>query len=100
MAIQIGRHLFHGPYRNTAEIENRPGVYLVLCEQALENSYINSGHSNSLRAAVETNHSAGGWFENCFGLIVIAVMYTDDIPHEGRMLIEREIRSLYGANPL
>ncbi len=97
MAIQLGRHTFQGPYRDTANVANRPGVYLILCEQALETAYVDSGHGESLRRAIESDGNIDRWFEKCFGLISIAVLYTDCLPAEGRMLIEREVRALHGV---
>lgn len=37
MSITIGEHQFEGPYDNTGALQDRSGVYVILCRRDNEN---------------------------------------------------------------
>lgn len=96
MAITIGRYEFEGPYISTGSLEDRAGVYVILCKgEGDKYSVVDVGESSEVKTRIENHDRTDCWKENCTGTLAYAVLYTPDIPEEGRRLIEQEIRTQY-----
>lgn len=96
MSIPIGKYEFEGPYRDTASLEDRSGVYAIL-DQRENNRYglLDVGESSNVKTRVETHDRKGCWERNKKGTIHYAVHYTPGLRQDGRMAIEQEIRDQY-----
>jgi len=92
MAIRIGRFSFEGPYTSTAYLEDRSGVYVILCRPGNDYTPVDAGESATVRTRVETHERQHCWRRNCAGTLTVAVLYTPNFQQPGRMAIEQEIR--------
>ena len=88
MSILINGYSFDGPYSSTYSLEDRSGVYVILCNSRL----IDVGESAGVRNRIENHDRKDCWERNCSGNISFAVHYTPNLQQSGRMEIEQEIR--------
>ena len=95
MSIQINGYSFEGPYSSTYSLEDRSGVYVILCNSRL----IDVGESASVKSRIESHDRRDCWGKNCSGSIRFAVHYTPNLQQLGRMEIEQEIRRSHRGIP-
>ncbi|SFR14207.1 hypothetical protein [Desulfoscipio geothermicus] len=97
MSIKVGGYTFEGPYSSTNSLEDRSGVYAILCTTGDANTYslIDVGESSEVKTRVENHDRAGCWSENCLNTLRCAVYYTPHKQQAGRKEIEQEIRDKY-----
>jgi len=55
VSITIDRHTFDGPYAGTYRLEDRSGVYAILCYREQKYFVVDVGESATLKTRVE-NH--------------------------------------------
>ncbi len=97
MSIQIGRYTFEGPYTSTNSLEDRSGVYAILCKKDGNNyNVVDVGESATVKSRVENHDRNDCWKRNCNNTLTVAVYYTPGMQQTGRLAIEREIRNQYG----
>lgn len=94
MIIMIGSYEFKGPYTSTDELEDRSGIYAVLCHFDSEYTVIDIGESAKVKTRVETHDRKECWDKNCFGELVVAVLYTPNKGKLSRTIIEQSLRLL------
>lgn len=92
MSIDIGRYTFDGPYTNTNSLEDRSGVYAILCSSDQNYSLIDVGESATVKTRVESHDRKDCWTRYCYKTLSVAVYYTPHLQQTGRMEIEQEIR--------
>jgi len=90
--IKIGDYAFDGPYTSTDQIEDRSGVYAVLCKKGDKYVLIDVGESAKVKSRIDTHDRKDCWKKNCQGTLTYAVYYTPNLQQEGRMEIEQKIR--------
>lgn len=95
MAIAIAGYSFQGPFTHTSELQNRSGVYAIICQRGGNNYVIDVGESARVRERVETHDRQNCWNHNCAGALGCAVYYTFDLQQAGRRQIEQAIRNQY-----
>ena len=95
MSIAIGNYTFDGPYTSTDKLEDRSGIYAIICKKGSKNYLIDVGESTTVKSRVETHDRTDCWEKNCQGTLVVAVYYTPNLQQHGRMAIEQEIRNQY-----
>ena len=82
---------FEGPYDNTDQLENKSGVYFILCLISGKYYPIDVGESAMVKERVENHDRKDCWTRNCNGELVVAVYYSS----YGRMEVEEDIRCNY-----
>jgi len=92
MTIEIKGYEFRGPFKTPDDIENKSGVYAVLCGEHLQ-QIIDIGESATVKTRLETHDRRDCWKKNCKYTIVYAVLYTPDKQPAGRKEIEQDIRN-------
>jgi len=93
MSIKIGNYTFNGPYTSTASLEDRSGVYAILCQKEGNNYHVvDVGESATVKSRVETHDRQDCWKRNCNSTLAVAVYYTPNLQQAGRMAIEQELR--------
>jgi hypothetical protein len=92
MSIKIGKYTFEGPYTSTNSLEDRSGVYVILCHSGAEHYPIDVGESATVKSRVNDHERKPCWNRNCNSSLVVAVLYTPHLQQAGRKQIEREIR--------
>jgi excinuclease UvrABC nuclease subunit len=95
MAIEIGEYTFEGPFTSEKQLENRSGVYAILCLRDSKYSVIDVGESAAVRSRVESHDRKDCWRRHCAGTLMFAVYYTPNLQQTGRMDIEQKIRRRY-----
>ena len=91
MSIKIAEYIFDGPFYNRSSLENKSGVYAILCGDT--NKLIDVGESAEVRNRVENHDRKDCWGKNCNNTIKYAVRYTPNLQQSGRKEIEQDIRS-------
>jgi len=95
MSIQIGGYTFEGPYTSTAKLEDRSGVYAILCQKEGKNYVVDVGESATVKSRVDGHDRKDCWKRNCNSSLAVAVYYTLNLQQAGRMEIEQELRKQY-----
>jgi len=95
VSINIGGYLFDGPYFYTSSLDDRSGVYAIICERITSSYILDIGESSEVRTRVENHDRKDCWERNCTGTIKYAVYYTPHLQKSGRREIEEELRRKY-----
>ena len=95
MGITIDKYSFDGPYSSADLLEDRSGVYAIMCEREEKYYLIDVGESHGVKSRVENHERKDCWERECTGTLVYAVYYTPNLQQPGRMEIEQEIRDRY-----
>lgn len=96
MSIQICGYTFEGPYMSTADLQNQPGVYVILDKHTDDGWYvIDVGESNEIKNRVESHDRANCWQRNRKGVLGVAVKYTLGWTSQQRRNLESQIREAY-----
>ncbi len=98
MAITVGNYSFDGPYTTTDKLEDRSGVYAILCKVEDKYYLIDVGESSEVKTRIENHERRDCWTKNCRGTLTYSVYYTPNLQQPGRKLVEQELRKLY--NPV
>jgi len=95
MPITIGKYSFEGPYQSTYGIEDRSGVYAILCSNGNGNySLLDVGESATVKTRLDSHDRRDCWTKKC-AAPNFAVYYTPNLQSAGRVTIEQEIRNKY-----
>jgi hypothetical protein len=89
------RYIFDGPYESTDSLEDRAGVYAILCLRRDEFSLLDIGESHQVRTRVENHDRKECWDSNCLGILKYAVYYVEYGKKPSRMEVERDIAANY-----
>ena len=90
---------FKGPFISTDSLEDRPGVYAILCDQSGRFDLIDLGESAQVRTRIENHDRKSCWNRNCTGTINYAVYYIEQGNELSRIHIEQDIRNNYYLLP-
>jgi hypothetical protein len=90
----LGRTLA-GPYDSVDFLEDRSGIYVVVC--LVDGDYwgIDCGEGHAVRSRVATHERRACWARHAIGPLMVAVFYTPGIHKSGRLQIEQDIRRSY-----
>ena len=95
MSIEIGKYKFDGPYTDTNKLEDKSGIYVILCKRDGKNFVVDIGESAEVQTRVANHDRKDCWSRNCTGTLTVSVLYTPNKQQQGRMLIEQELRKQY-----
>ena len=95
MAIDIIGHEFEGPYTSTDKLQDRSGVYVVLCKRGDKWTIIDVGESAEVKTRIENHDRSDCWVKNCSSNLAVAVLYTPNKKQSGRKEIEGKIRERF-----
>jgi len=95
VSITIGQYTFEGPYDNTGPLDDRSGVYAILCLRDSKYYVVDVGESAQVKTRVDNHDRKGSWQRKCSGTLMVAVYYTPHLQSSGRMSVEQEIRAQY-----
>jgi hypothetical protein len=95
MSIAVGQYSFEGPYTNTDSLEDRSGIYAILCYRDLRYYLVDVGETATVKSRVNNHDRSGCWTRNCGGTLTVSVLYTPGLQQAGRCEIERNIRSQF-----
>jgi len=92
MAFEWQGVRFVGTYRQLADLQARPGVYMILCDRGDGWSVLDVGEASDVRARVLGHDRKGCWQGHCGGELLYAAHYTH-WGEAGRREIETRLRS-------
>lgn len=95
MNIKIGEYTFEGPYTSTDELEDRAGVYVILCYRNKTYYPIDVGETATVKSRVKKHDRKDCWNRECTGNLTISVYYTPRMRQLRRIIIEQIIRKKY-----
>jgi len=95
MDIEIGDYTFNGPYRSTDSIEDKSGVYAVICIVGNKGYLLDVGESAQVKTRLDTHDRRDCWEKNCPGALTYSVKYTPNLKQEARQEIEQKIRDQF-----
>lgn len=95
MSITIGKYNFEGPYKNTESLQDKSGVYAILCHSGPKYNLVDVGESATVKSRVDSHDRKDCWKRNCSSTLEVAVLYTPNAQQAGRMVIEQELRDQY-----
>ena len=61
MSVTIGKYTFDGPFRSTDELEDRPGIYAILCQGRGKSLLIDVGESAKVKMTVGNHGREDCW---------------------------------------
>ena len=92
MTVAVGKYEFEGPYASADHLEDRAGVYLIVDSVGSNYVGIDCGESATVRSRVENHDRRPCWEYQRSGTLMVAVLYTPDLPSAGRAKIEHAVR--------
>lgn len=95
MSLTVGKYELAGPFSSTDKLEDRSGVYVIVCAGNGQYQPIDCGESATVKSRVENHDRAECWKRHCSATLMVAVLYTPNLQSAGRVLIEQEIRGQY-----
>ncbi len=98
MSIRIGKYDFEGLYTLIDHINNKAGVYVIVCKALPFYSVIDCDESTAIKRTIENHVQKDCWIQKCSGTLVFAVLYTPDLQEKDRAPIEQEIRRTYNVS--
>ena len=93
--IEIGDYTFIGPYMSTDLIEDRSGVYAVICIMENKRYLLDVGESAQVKTWLDTHDRRDCWEKNCQGTLAYSVKYTPNLRQKARQEIEQKIRDRF-----
>lgn len=87
------KYHFEGPYSLTSSLEDRSGVYAILCEKEGKLYLIDVGESSKVKTRVENHDRKDCWEKNCSGTIKYAAYYIEYGKKPSRVEVEQDIRN-------
>lgn len=91
MAIVIGPLEFEGPYTDSSELREEPGLYALLCESKGEFELIELEEASSLKHCLEAEEYTSNkrfWQEMSQSCLQAAVHYTPELSREQRQAMK------------
>ncbi|KKN21385.1 hypothetical protein LCGC14_0926020 [marine sediment metagenome] len=97
MNIKLDQYNFDGPYKSTASLEDRSGVYAVLTPTTnTRYKVVDVGESHQVKTRVENHDRQPCWRTNAnSGGLYYAAHYTPGQQQPARQAIEEAIRRQY-----
>ena len=95
MAIKLGKYSFTGPLESIDKINDRSGMYAIVCKVGNEDFLLDVGESSKLRTRIENHDKKECWTKHCNGKLTVFVHYTPFLKQQKRISIEQELRELF-----
>ena len=95
MALNVGNYSFEGPYTSTDNLQDRSGIYAIVCNSGGTYSLVDVGESATVKSRVESHDRKSCWNWNCNSSLNVAVLYTPNLQQTERRKIEQEIRTKF-----
>jgi hypothetical protein len=95
MSVELKDYSFEGYFSSTSYLEDRPGIYAVLCRYFEENKVVDIGEDENIKTRIDNHESSNCWRRNCPSSLVYAALYTPDLNQKKRANIVDELRDEY-----
>ena len=92
MSLFLGNYHFEGPFDSINQIEEKEGVFAVLCKTENEISQlIHIEEAKNIKKRIRNHINSIKWPKLCNGNIVFGANYTPDVQEQDRQSIVNEI---------
>lgn len=95
MSITVAGYEFQGPYSSEEYLEDRSGVYVIVCSVDGRYLPVGCGASATVKSRVLNHDRSDCWRRNCTGTLMAAVYYAPNMQSAGRVALEQKIRVEY-----
>ncbi len=92
MVVDIGGYTFQGFFKDISTLDEKPGLYVIICDNDGIINLLDVGESHNIRESVWNHNRKKCWKRNCYGMIVYAQLLTPNKDQKGRREIEKDIR--------
>jgi hypothetical protein len=93
----LGLYTFEGPFSSINELEDREGIFAVIC--IIDDTISHLVHveeANHIRSNIKNNVKTTEWVKSCKGRVAFGADYTPNLQKPCREMIVREILKKYG----
>ncbi|MFW5984774.1 MAG: hypothetical protein ACOCQ1_00715 [Halanaerobiaceae bacterium] len=95
MSIMLGKYYFKGPYSSLNELENKPGLYAVHCQEE-ERKILDIGEAAMIRDRIKTHERMKCWLRWSEDQgIAVSAYYTKHWTQTNRMKAVNKLRDKY-----
>ena len=95
MTIHFEEYIFEGPYSSIGELEDTPGVYVIICNKNECYFPIDVGQTDTVKSMIEKHDQKNLWEWYCSGTLKFSAMYTPGIQEAHRMKIVKKLKTSY-----
>ena len=96
--IHFGEYVFEGPYSNTSDLENKPGVYVILCSKEKCYFPIDVGETDAVKSRIKNSEQKKLWKWHCNGVLKFSVLYAPGIQEVSRAKTVQKLRTWYNLS--
>jgi hypothetical protein len=96
LSFTLDRYEFNGPIYSVGQIEEKAGVFAVVC--IVDNKIsgvIHVEESENIKARIRNHIESVEWAKLCIGKVAFAINYTPFLQYRGRRMIVSEIKRTY-----
>ncbi len=94
--MKIGNYEFDGPFFSIPSLEDRPGVYAILCVKDGKFDLIDVGEARTVKTGVQKNKRKECWTRKALdGILKFAAYYAPDTKQSDRSKIVQKLREEY-----
>src|SRR5574342_1141578 len=88
---EIGGYIFEGPFDTPLELEDNPGVYVILDVKGSDRRVIDVGAASAVMSRVKYHERKVCWVQRCRGTLKVAVHYTHPAQPAAQRQIEHDL---------
>jgi hypothetical protein len=99
MIMPIGEYPFDGPHKTLRVIENKPGVFAVICEHVDKYYLLDIDSSKNVKESITTHERKKCWENYKKGKIRYAVLYDESLREGAKKEIIDNVRKKYKTIP-
>jgi hypothetical protein len=81
MSVNFGRYEFAGPFATLEELEDRPGLYAILCSDDSNYKVLDVRQAKLVQTDFARELKSNSWADFCRNKIRVAVYYSSDWNH-------------------
>ena len=93
---EIGGYIFEGPFDTPLELEDHPGVYVILDVKGSDRRVIDVGEASAVMSRVKNHERKVSWVQRCRGTLKVAVHYTHPAHPAARRQIKDDLVNCFG----
>jgi len=93
--INISGYIFEGPFDTPLDLEDHPGVYVILDVKGDDRRIIDVGEAFNVLSRVTNHERKVYWVQNCRVTLKVAVQYTHSAQPLRRKQIKEELSKYY-----
>lgn len=93
---EIGGYIFEGPFETPLELEDHPGVYVILDVKGSDRRIIDVGEASAVMSRVKNHERKVCWVQRCRGTLKVAVHYTHPAQPAARRQIKDDLVKVFG----